>query len=86
MTGSEAKGRAAWLLFSLSPFAVLEPFAWLVRELGEYTRVFDWIYLALALAIALLSHARRRRSFYYAGVLNSGDRPLVDCRSRAMVR
>lgn len=69
--GSDPKSRAAWLLFSVSPFAVLEPLAWLVRT-GEYARVFDWAYLALALTIVLLSHARQRRSFYYAGILNSG--------------
>jgi hypothetical protein len=69
-TGSEHKATVAWLLFSLSPFAVLEPVALLVRT-GEYSRAFDWIYLALALAITLASHARQRRSFYYAGILNS---------------
>jgi serine/threonine protein kinase len=68
--GSEHKGTVAWLLFSLSPFAVLEPLALLVRT-GEYARAFDWIYLALALAIILASHARQRRSFYYAGILNT---------------
>jgi serine/threonine protein kinase len=69
--GSEVKSGAAWLLFSICPFAVLEPLAWLVR-VGEYHRAFDWLYLALSVGTALASHARQRRSFYYAGVLNSG--------------
>jgi hypothetical protein len=69
--GSDLKALAAWLLFTVSPFAVLEPFAWLVKT-GEYARAFDWIYLALALAIVFVSHQRQRRSFYYAGVINTG--------------
>jgi hypothetical protein len=69
--GSDLKTFAAWLLFTVSPFAVLEPFAWLVKT-GEYARAFDWIYLALALGIVLVSHQRQRRSFYYAGVINTG--------------
>ena len=68
--GSDEKATVTWLLFSLSPFAVLEPLALLVRT-GEYARAFDWIYLALALAMTLASHARQRRSFYYAGILNT---------------
>ena len=69
--GSDLKGGAAWLLFSVCPFAVLEPLAWLVR-VGEYARAFDWVYLAFSIATALVSHRRQRKSFYYAGVLNSG--------------
>ena len=61
----------AWLLFVLSPFAVLEPLAYL-SQTDEYARRFDWMYLALALAITILSHHRQRRSFYYAGLLNTG--------------
>jgi hypothetical protein len=61
----------AWLLFTLSPFATLEPLAYL-GETGQYTRSIDWLYLGLALAIAVLSHQRQRRGFYYAGVLNAG--------------
>jgi hypothetical protein len=30
------------------------------------------VYLSLAIATALLSEVRQRRSFYYAGVINSG--------------
>jgi hypothetical protein len=62
---------AAWLLFTLSPFAILEPLAYL-NETADYAKVFDWSYLALALVIALLSHRRQRKSFYYAGLVNSG--------------
>jgi serine/threonine protein kinase len=69
--GSPLMRPAAWLLLSLSPFAILEPLAWL-NGVGEYSRRFDWLYLGLALAIALLSHARQRKSFYYAGLVNVG--------------
>jgi hypothetical protein len=33
---------------------------------------YDWIYLGLALAVTLLSERRQRKSFYYAGLLNTG--------------
>ncbi len=33
---------------------------------------YDWIYLVLAITIALASQTRQRRAFYYAGVLNTG--------------
>ena len=62
---------AAWLLFTVAPFAILEPLAYL-SETGEYARAFDWAYLGLALAMALLSHRRQRKSFYYAGLVNTG--------------
>jgi len=62
---------AAGLLFAVSPFAVLQPIGYLVRT-GEYSPRLDWVYLATALAIALLSERRQRKSFYYAGLLNSG--------------
>ena len=62
---------AAWLLFTVSPFAILEPLAYL-SETAEYARAFDWLYLGLALAMALLSHQRQRKSFYYAGLINTG--------------
>jgi hypothetical protein len=68
---SDRKATTAKLLFTLSPFAVLEPFAYLVKT-GEYARAFDWTYLALALVIAVLSHQRQRRGFYYAGIVNTG--------------
>lgn len=61
----------AQLLYAFSPFAILEPLAYL-NGVGEYSRRFDWMYLTLALTIAFLSRFRQRRSFYYAGVLNTG--------------
>ncbi len=60
----------AHLLHVLSPFAVLEPLAYLDQS-GEYSRRFDWLYLFLALTIAVASRFRQRRSFYYAGVINT---------------
>jgi len=69
--GSDLAKPAAWMLFTLSPFAVLEPLAWL-SQTGEYAHGVDWAYLALALAAALVSHRRQRRSFYYAGLVNTG--------------
>ena len=62
---------AAWLLVTISPFTILEPTAWLVDQ-AEYSLAFTWTYLALALTIAALSHFRQRRSFYYAGLANTG--------------
>ena len=47
------------------------PLGYLVRT-GEYAPRLDWLYAAFALVVALLSHARQRRSFYYAGILNLG--------------
>ena len=69
--GTELQAPAAWLLFSIAPFTMLEPLGYLVRT-GEYARRADWIYLVSALAIALVSQKRQRRSFYYAGLLNTG--------------
>jgi serine/threonine protein kinase len=62
---------AAWLLFTVSPFAILEPLAYL-SQTAEYSRVFDWAYLGLAVTMAFLSHQRQRKSFYYAGLVNTG--------------
>ena len=69
--GTELQTTAARLLFTLSPFAILQPLGYLVRT-AEYSPRYDWIYLILALVIALLSQPRQRRAFYYAGVLNTG--------------
>jgi hypothetical protein len=69
--GSEQMAAAGGLLFAISPFAVLQPIGFLVRA-GEYSPRYDWIYLALALGVALLSQRRQRKSFYYAGLLNTG--------------
>jgi hypothetical protein len=69
--GTELMAGTGGLLFAVSPFAILQPLGYLVRT-GEYSLRFDWIYLALALVIALLSERRQRKAFYYAGLLNTG--------------
>jgi hypothetical protein len=69
--GTPLRVVAARLLFTIAPFAVLQPLGYLVRT-GDYSLRYDWIYLALAGATALLSQMRQRRAFYYAGVLNTG--------------
>jgi hypothetical protein len=69
--GTELMAGATGLLFAVSPFAVLQPLAYLVRS-AEYSLRYDWIYLALALSVTLLSERRQRKSFYYAGLLNTG--------------
>jgi serine/threonine protein kinase len=69
--GTELMGGAAGVLFAVSPFAVLQPLAYLVRT-AEYSLRYDWIYLGLALSVTLLSERRQRKSFYYAGLLNTG--------------
>jgi hypothetical protein len=69
--GTELMASAAGVLFAISPFAVLQPLAYLVRA-GEYSVRYDWIYLAVAVAVTLLSERRQRKSFYYAGLLNTG--------------
>jgi hypothetical protein len=68
--GTDLMSGAGGLLFAISPFAVLQPLAYLVRT-DEYSLRYDWIYLALALAVAILSERRQRKSFYYAGLLNT---------------
>jgi hypothetical protein len=69
--GTELQRHAARLLFVIAPFALLQPLSYLVRT-GEYSQKWDWIFLIAALSIAMLSHRRQRRAFYYAGVLNTG--------------
>jgi hypothetical protein len=69
--GTELMAGAAGLLFAVSPFAVLQPLAYLVRQ-NDYSHRYDWIYLATALTVTLLSERRQRKSFYYAGLLNTG--------------
>jgi len=69
--GSEQMAAAGGFLFAVSPFAVLQPIAYLART-AEYSPRWDWIYLALALGVTLLSERRQRKSFYYAGLLNTG--------------
>jgi len=68
--GSETMQVASAMLFTIAPFAVLEPLGYLAHT-GEYSRGVDWFYLALAVGIAVLSHARQRKAFYYAGLVNS---------------
>jgi hypothetical protein len=70
-SGSELMSGAGGLLFAVSPFAMLQPLGFLSRT-AEYSPRWDWIYLGLAIAIALLSERRQRKSFYYAGLLNTG--------------
>jgi len=69
--GTGLMRRAGWILFTVAPFATLEPLAYL-SETDQYAHAFDWFYLGLALTMALLSHRRQRKSFYYAGLLNTG--------------
>ena len=60
------------MLFIIAPFSMLEPLAYLTSD-GEYSRRFDVdLPRDLAIAIALLSQQRQRKSFYYAGLLNAG--------------
>jgi hypothetical protein len=63
---------AAQFLFTIAPFAILQPLGWLVKT-GEYAPRLDWLYAAAALVVMLLSERRQRRSFYYAGLLNLGS-------------
>ena len=69
--GSEQTDIAARILFAVSPFALLQPLGYLVRT-NDYSLRYDWIYLACAIVIALLSEKRQRRAFFYAGILNTG--------------
>lgn len=68
--GTRLQQPVASLLYAVSPFAILEPLAYLCHT-GEYARRFDWVYLALALTVAFASRFRQRRSFYYAGLTNT---------------
>jgi predicted Ser/Thr protein kinase len=72
--GSDLMKPAGGLLFTLSPFAALKPLGLAcMGVLGHYSYNYDWIYLGLSLGSCLLAHARQRRSFYYAGLLNTGS-------------
>jgi hypothetical protein len=62
---------SATVLFVMSPFSTLEPLAYLVEN-PFYSNTFAWLYLVLAVTSAVVSHHRQRRSFYYAGLLNTG--------------
>jgi serine/threonine protein kinase len=69
--GTSLMQTSSWLLYVISPFAILQPIAYL-NLVDDYSRRFLWLYLVLALAITILSHYRQRKSFYYAGLLNTG--------------
>lgn len=62
---------ATWLLYTIAPFAVLEPLAWL-NHTGEYSIRYAWLYLSLSIVIAYASRLKQRKSFYYAGLINTG--------------
>jgi hypothetical protein len=68
--GQDVMQIAAVVLFVIAPFSTLEPLAYLVEN-GQYSLRFDWCYLGLGAITALVSHQRQRRSFYYAGLLNT---------------
>ena len=68
--GTPAMTSSSQVLFTIAPFSILEPLAY-VSETPEYWARIDWLYLTLAVGIAILSQTRQRRSFYYAGLLNS---------------
>ncbi len=61
----------ARLLEAVAPYAILEPLCYLV-ETEEYSKRMDWLFLGLALALAIASHFRQRRGFYTAGLINTG--------------
>ena len=58
-------------MYTVSPFAILEPVA-ILNGVGDYSERYAWFYLGLSLLIAFLSHFRQRKSFYYAGLINTG--------------
>ena len=62
---------AAHFLFVIAPYSILEPLAYLSSN-GSYSERYTWLYLILAIVIALLSQFRQRKSFYYAGIINTG--------------
>lgn len=70
-SGSVTMAPAAQFLFVIAPFSMLEPLAEISWQQLSVLRV-DWIYLFLAVLVAVMSHWRQRKSFYYAGLLNSG--------------
>ncbi len=62
---------ASGLLYTIAPFAMLQPIGWLVRS-HEILDPHRLAVPAAACAVIVLSHRRQRKSFYYAGVLNLG--------------
>ncbi|MEJ2110236.1 MAG: serine/threonine-protein kinase [Acidobacteriota bacterium] len=69
--GTNLLKTGAQFLFIISPFAILEPIC-VLNETKDYDKFYNWFYLALAVTIAYLSRFRQRKSFYFAGLLNSG--------------
>lgn len=69
--GTALLGGAARFLLIVSPFLMLEPMFYL-NSVAEYSLRFNWFYLILALVIVMLSHVRQSRSFYFAGLINTG--------------
>jgi serine/threonine protein kinase len=80
--GGEPTGPATWVLLTLSPFAILEPVAWLCAT-GQYAHGFDALYLLLGIGIAVLSQRQQRRAFFFAGLVNSGVALLLLSHHRA---
>ena len=64
--------RTSSLLLVIVPFLILEPLAYLDAT-GEYPEPWLWVYLILALGVACLSWRRQLRSFFYAGLANTGS-------------
>lgn len=79
--GTRVMRPASWLLFTLTPFAVLEPIGYLVST-GEYMPLYDWLFLALSLAVTVLSYHRQRLTFYLAGLSNAGLALLLIAHNR----
>jgi hypothetical protein len=69
--GSFAMAAAAQFLFVIAPFSILEPLAEISGWELSVAR-FDWLYLSMAVLVAMISRWRQRKSFYYAGLLNAG--------------
>ena len=69
-TGADEAGRVAPV--HRAPFAILEPLAYLSRTAEYATRLRLDLPRPALVTMALLSHRRQRKSFYYAGLINTG--------------
>ncbi len=69
--GSPLMRSPAAMLCTVAPFAILEPVFYL-NHTAEYSVRFCWLYLVIALGITALSHFRQRKTFYLAGLTNTG--------------
>ena len=83
--GSDATAPAAQLLFTIAPFSILEPLAYL-SETAQYSPRVDWLYLGLAIGIALVSHQRQRTQLLLRGRREHRRRALLHRRSSTVVR